>query len=150
MLRYSRLGVVAASIALCVATPAAADNATVEAGGEQSAKQITRPAQKILQRFDVPGTSYETILMRVEFPPNFDVSRHAHPGPEASYVLFGDCTFVFDGEPPQTRTAGESLALPAYAIHRANAGPDGVVLINSFILEKVQPLSIPAEVPPPR
>lgn len=99
--------------------------------------------QVMLQRFDVPGTPYETLMLRVEFPPGYDVARHAHPGPEGSYVLQGAITFVFDGKAPHVYQAGESLELPAYAVHAARAGPEGVVLINTFVLEKGKPISVP-------
>ena len=114
-----------------------------------AAPQVPKLAQKILQRGDVPGTNYETVLMRVEFPPNYVVSRHSHPGPQASYVLQGEMTYLFDGEPPAKRIAGESKDLPGYAIHGAKAGPEGVILLNSYVVEKGKPLSIAAGTPAP-
>lgn len=110
----------------------------------EGAHPVPKLAQKILQRFDVPGTNYETVIMRVEFPPNYDVKRHSHPGPQASYVLQGELTYLFDGEPPAKRVAGESKDLPGYAIHGAKAGPGGAVLLNSYVVEKGKPLVIPA------
>lgn len=139
--KWARAGLFFVTLVLCIGL---AEAEAQEAGGARSPEPITRLSQKILQRFDVPGTPYEAILMRVEFPPNYDVARHAHPGPEASFVLQGQCTFLFDGQEPKTRIAGESLELPAYAVHGAKSGPDGVVLINTFILEKGKPISIPA------
>lgn len=100
--------------------------------------------QQMLERFDIPGTSYELQLIRVSFGPGFDTKRHSHPGPEASYVLEGEIDFIFDGEVPQRRTAGESIEIPAHAIHKGVAGPAGVVLLNSFVLAKGQPLVMPA------
>ncbi len=111
---------------------------------ERAAPVVPSLNQKILQRFDVPGTNYEAVLMRVEFPPNYAVSRHSHPGPQASYVLQGEMTYLFDGEPPATRVAGESKDLAGYAIHGAKAGPEGAILINSYVVEKGKPLSIAA------
>ncbi len=119
------------------------------ADGAGAPPKVPKLAQKILQRFDVPGTNYETVLMRVEFPPDYPVSRHSHPGPQASYVLQGEMTYLFDGEPPATRVAGESKGLPGYAIHGAKAGPEGAILLNSYVVEKGKPLSIAAETPPP-
>lgn len=119
-----------------------------QAGDQGAAPPAARQpglSQAILQRFDVPGTGYETILMRVEFPPGYKVSRHSHPGPQASYVLQGEATYEFDGEAPQRRAAGESIELPGYAIHGASIGPNGVVLLNTFVVEQGKPLSIPAE-----
>lgn len=126
--------------------------ASVSAQADRRPQPITEPVagvrQTILQRFDVPGTGYETAIMRVEFPANHVSPRHAHPGPEGSYVLSGEVTFHFDGAEPRTYKAGESLEVPAYAIHSAKAGPDGMVLINTFVLEKGKPRVIPAaEVP---
>lgn len=114
--------------------------------GEESATPQPVPilAQKMLQRFDVPGSNYETVLLRVEFPPNYEVSRHSHPGPQASYVLFGEMTYLFDGEPPAKRVAGESKDLPGYAIHGGKAGPSGAILLNTYVVEKGKPLSIAA------
>ncbi len=109
---------------------------------------VTEPVpglrQNVLQRFDIPGTRYETAIMRVEFPAGHFTPRHAHPGPEGSYVLSGEVTFHFDGQEPRTYRAGESLEVPAYAIHSAKAGADGFVLINTFVLEKGKPMVIPA------
>ncbi len=119
------------------------------AEGAGAPPKVPKLAQKVLQRFDVPGTSYETVLMRVEFPPDYIVSRHSHPGPQASYVLFGEMTYLFDGEPPATRVAGESKDLAGYAIHGAKAGPEGAILINTYVLEKGKPLAIAAETPLP-
>ncbi len=105
--------------------------------------------QKILQRFDVPGTRYETLIMRVEFPADYEVTRHSHPGPQASYVLFGEMTYLFDGEPRATRVTGESKDLAGYAIHGGKAGPSGAILLNTYVVEKGKPLSIAADAPAP-
>jgi quercetin dioxygenase-like cupin family protein len=122
--------------------------ATVVAGTERRPGPVTEPVpglrQTVLQRFDVPGTRYETAIMRVEFPADHESPRHAHPGPEGSYVLSGEVTFHFDGQQPRTYRAGESLEVPAYAVHSAKAGAAGFVLINTFVLEKGKPLVIPA------
>lgn len=122
--------------------------APVSAEDTQRPPPVTEPVpglrQTILQRFDIPSTRYETAIMRVEFPAGHVSPRHAHPGPEGSYVLSGEVTFHFDGEPPKTYRAGDTLEVPAYAIHSATAGPDGFVLINTFVLEKGKPRVIPA------
>lgn len=124
--------------------------AVAPAAAQESRPQpVTEPVpglrQTVLQRFDIPGTKYETAIMRVEFPAHHEAPRHAHPGPEGSYVLTGEVTFHFDGQEPRTYRAGESLEVPAYAIHSAKAGPAGFVLINTFVLEKGKPRVILAE-----
>lgn len=132
-------------LSLCTLALALAMDPSVCAATEDAAQQPVRKlAQKMLQRFEVPGTAYETVLLRVEFPPNYEVSRHSHPGPQASYVLFGEMTYLFDGEAPAKRVAGESKDLAGYAIHGGKAGPDGTILLNTYVVEKGKPLSIAA------
>ena len=52
-----------------------------------------------LQKFDVPGTNYETVIGIAEIVPNENVGRHTHPGPESGYVLEGDFTLLVEGQP---------------------------------------------------
>ena len=131
-------------LSLCTLALALAIAPAISAAGDAAPQPVPKLAQKILQRFDVPGTAYETLLLRVEFPPNYDVKRHSHPGPQASYVLFGEMTYLFDGEAPARRVAGESKDLAGYAIHGGKAGPAGAILLNTYVVEKGKPLSIAA------
>ena len=110
----------------------------------------------ILQKFDVPGTNYETTYMKVEFEPNFKVDRHTHPGPEASYVLEGELTLVLDGQEPKLLQPGASTLFQPGIIHSGLVGPKGVVLLNTYVLEKGKPfltkvdaagVAIPADPP---
>ncbi len=93
----------------------------------------------ILQKFDVPGTNYETTFMKVEFEPDYAVDRHTHPGPEASYVLDGEITLILDGQNPKVLKLGDSSLFQPGIIHSGKVGPKGVVLLNSYILEKGKP-----------
>ena len=93
----------------------------------------------ILQKFDVPGTNYETTFMKVEFVPDFSVDRHTHPGPEASYVLEGEITLVLDGQSPKVLKAGDTTLFQPGIIHSGKVGQKGVVLLNSYVLEKGKP-----------
>ena len=112
----------------------------------------------ILQKFDVPGTNYETTVMKVEFVPDHVVAAHTHPGPEASYVLDGELTLSLDGQEPKLLLAGATSLFAAGVIHSAKVGPKGVVLINTYVLEKGKPFitrvdasgaPIPADPPKP-
>ncbi|MGL4395266.1 MAG: cupin domain-containing protein [Hyphomicrobium sp.] len=128
------------------ASPLAADDAAQKPpAATQAAPGITRT---ILQKFDVEGTSLETTVMRVAFVPNFEVARHTHPGGEISYVLEGEITYLIDGQPPQRKVAGESVLLPAGTIHGAKMGPNGTVLIGTYVLDKGKPFMTKADAPP--
>ncbi len=93
-----------------------------------------------LQKTDVPGTSYEATVLRLELAPNFEIGRHTHPGPEISYLLEGDVTYMVDGQPPVQVSSGGSISFPMGSIHAAKVGPKGAVMVNTYVLEKGQPL----------
>ena len=39
----------------------------------------------ILEKFDVPDSNYETIIMHVELAPKVNTGLHTHPGFDAAY-----------------------------------------------------------------
>lgn len=135
---------------LAAAVPAVAVDAKAQDGKPPAVTQAV-PGMKrtVLQKFDVPGTNYETLIIRIECEPNLDIARHTHPGPEGSYVLEGEVTYLIDAEAPALRKAGESITLPSGTIHGAKIGSQGAVLLGSYIMEKGKPLMTKAETPAP-
>jgi quercetin dioxygenase-like cupin family protein len=97
-----------------------------------------------LQKFDVPGTSYETVIGIAEIAPNVNVGRHTHPGPESGYVLEGDFTLLVEGQPPLALKAGDSYKIAAGAVHDARSGDKGAKVIATYVVEKGKPLASPA------
>lgn len=98
-----------------------------------------------LQRFDVPGTTYETVIGIAEIAPNVSVGRHTHPGPESGYVIEGGFELLIDGEAPRLLKTGESYKVPPRTPHDARAGPDGAKVIATYVVEKGQPLASAAK-----
>jgi quercetin dioxygenase-like cupin family protein len=98
-----------------------------------------------LQRFDVPGTAYETVIGIAEIAPNVSTGRHTHPGPESGYVIEGGFQLLIDGEAPRLLKAGDSYKLAPRTIHDAKAGPDGAKVIATYVVEKGQPLASAAQ-----
>jgi len=53
-----------------------------------AAAQQPPPPQTIkrtlLQKFDVPGSNYETVIGLAEIVPNATIGRHTHPGSKAA------------------------------------------------------------------
>jgi quercetin dioxygenase-like cupin family protein len=91
----STLAICAALAALTWMLPAAAQqNLPVATAQTQNIKRIP------LQRFEVPGTSYETVIGIAEIGPNVSIGRHTHPGPESGYVIEGGFELLVEGEPP--------------------------------------------------
>ena len=109
---------------------------------------ITQGAQNIkrtpLQKFDVPGTNYETVVASAEVVANVLIGRHSHPGPESGYVLEGELTLLVDGQPPLPLKAGQSYHVPAGTIHDAKTGAAGAKVLATYVVEKGKPLVTPA------
>ena len=97
-----------------------------------------------LQKFDVPGTNYETVIGIAEVVPNVNIGKHTHPGPESGYVLEGEMTLLVEGQPPKPLKAGESYQVPPGTPHDAKTGPGGAKVLATYVVEKGKPLASPA------
>jgi quercetin dioxygenase-like cupin family protein len=120
------------------------------ASAQQSAPPaITQGTQGIkrtpLQKFDVPGTAYETIIGLAEVAANAQIGRHTHPGPESGYLLEGEMELIIEGQPSRVLKAGASYLVPAGAIHDGKSGATGAKVIATYVVEKGKPLATPAK-----
>jgi len=97
-----------------------------------------------LQKFDVPGTNYETVIGMAEIVPDVNIGRHTHPGPESGYMLEGEMTLLVEGQPPLPLKVGDSYKIPSGAVHDAKTGSKGAKLIATYVVEKGKPLATPA------
>ena len=122
--------------------------ASVNLVNAQQPPAMTQQSQNIkrtpLQKFDVPGTNYETVIGIAEITPNVSIGRHTHPGPESGYMLEGDMVLMVQGQPDKTVKTGESYQVPVGAIHDAKTGPQGAKVIATYVVEKGKPLASPA------
>ena len=114
----------------------------------QQPPPMTQQTQNIkrtpLQKFDVPGTNYETVIGLAEIVPNMNIGRHTHPGPELGFMLEGDFVLLVEGEAPLPVKAGEFYKVPPGAIHDARTGANGAKVIATYVVEKGKPLATPA------
>lgn len=94
-----------------------------------------------LQRFDVPGTAYETVIGIADIAPNVLIGRHMHPGPESGYVLEGAFELLVDGEAPRLLKAGDSYKVPQGITHDARSGAEGARVIATYVVMKGQALA---------
>lgn len=120
-----------------------------KAAAPPPAATSTAPGIKrtILQKFDVPGSNFETTVMKIEFVPDHAVGAHTHPGTEASYVLDGEITMTIGPDAPRTMKVGDTVLFAAGVAHGGKAGPKGVTVLNTYVLEKGKPFITPF--PPP-
>jgi quercetin dioxygenase-like cupin family protein len=125
--------------ALVLANPIAAQQSA-----QTSPSAVPNIKRIPLQRFDVPGTPFETVIGIAEIGPGVAIGRHNHPGPESGYVMEGGFELLIDGEPPRLLKAGDSYKVPPRAIHDAKAGPQGARVIATYVVEKGEPLAAAA------
>jgi quercetin dioxygenase-like cupin family protein len=97
-----------------------------------------------LQRFDVPGTLFETVIGIAEIAPSISIGRHTHPGPESGYVMAGSFELLIDGQAPRLLKAGDSYQVPSGTVHDAKSGAEGAKVIATYVVQKGQPLATPA------
>ena len=109
-----------------------------------AAQQPETIKRTLLQKFDVPGSNYETVIGLADIMPNANIGRHTHPGIEGGYLIEGELVIMVEGQPPKTYKAGGSWQLPPGAVHDAKAGLGGAKVIVSYVVEKGKPLATPA------
>jgi quercetin dioxygenase-like cupin family protein len=118
--------------------------AAVMAGAPALAQQPEPVKRTVLQKNDFPGDKMTTLVVLIEIAPNFVVAKHTHPGIETGYVQDGEVTVTYDGQPEKTFKTGDGYTNPAAVPHVAKAGPQGVKLIATFVVDKDKPLAAPA------
>lgn len=91
------------------------------------------------KRLSVPDR--EVVQVRVGFAPGAFAPEHTHPGEEVAYVLEGTLEYRLDGVPPVTLQAGETLFIPAGAVHSArNVGSGQAAELATYVVEPGKPL----------
>ncbi|MDR6854265.1 cupin domain-containing protein [Variovorax guangxiensis] len=92
-------------------------------------------------RHDLVTPGREAIQVRVDFGPGASFGMHTHPGEEIAYVLEGTLEYQFEGKPPVTLKAGDSLFIPAGAAHAArNVGSGKASELATYLVDKGKPL----------
>ena len=115
---------------------------------DQASAQLSPPPggikRTVLQKVDVPGSTYEVVLVLAEIPAMAALGRHSHPGTETATVTEGELTLKVDGQPDKVVKAGESWQVAAGAIHDATTGDKPCKAIVAYAVEKGKPLASPA------
>ena len=128
--------------ALALASLVALDPSAVVA---QSAPPVTQGGQgvkrTILQKMDVPGTNFETIVAVVEIAANFKAGRHTHPGDVTGYVSEGEFSMTFDGQAEKVLKPGEAILVPNGTVHDEGTGDKPTKLIAVYVVEKGKPIA---------
>lgn len=96
-----------------------------------------------LVRHDLVVPGREVVQVRVDFGPGAAAGKHTHPGEEIAYVIEGSLEYRVEDKPPITLKAGDTLFIPAGAIHAAkNVGSGNAAELATYIVEKGKPLVV--------
>jgi quercetin dioxygenase-like cupin family protein len=99
----------------------------------------------VLQKFDVPGAGYETIVGVAEIAPGVSIGRHTHVGIESGYLLEGAATLIVAGQSDKPLKPGDSYQIAPGAAHDARSGPNGAKVLATYVVEKGKPFATPAQ-----
>lgn len=135
------LAIPTAAFAACLAL---ALNAAAQAPPPAVTKGASDLKRTVLQKFDVPGTNYETVIAIVEIVPNGTIGKHTHFGIDSGVLESGDVVLNVAGQPELAVKAGESWQIPPNTVHGGKAGPNGARIVNTYVVEKGKPLATPA------
>jgi quercetin dioxygenase-like cupin family protein len=101
----------------------------------------------ILERFDVPDSDYETVIMHVEVAAQANTGLHTHPGFDAAYLLDGDLTVLERGQQPKPISPGQSWHVRPGVVHEVKAGNRPAKVLAMYVVEKGKPLATPWQPP---
>ncbi len=92
-----------------------------------------------------PGAApgHRLVVADLVLGPDAASPPHYHPWEEYLYVIEGSAVLALDGAEPRTLLAGEHFVIPARAVHRAQAGPDGVRAIVTRVHDLADPIRVP-------
>lgn len=96
-----------------------------------------------LERFDVPESNYETVMMLVEIAPHVNTGLHTHPGFDAAYLLEGDLTVLERGQPDKPINPGQSWHVRPGIVHEVRAGDRTAKVLAVYVVDRDKPLATP-------
>jgi mannose-6-phosphate isomerase-like protein (cupin superfamily) len=88
-----------------------------------------------------PGIQRTNLLREDLSAPGVSFPRHSHPGEEIVYVTEGSLVYELEGRPPTTLEAGDTLFIPAGAIHAVkNVGGVNGAELATYVVKAGQQL----------
>lgn len=129
-----------AACGLCAALGLTASKVNAQSG-TASTGGVTR---HVLHRVDLPGGSYEDVLVFAEIEAGTIVDWHTHPGIESAYVVEGEGELMVKGVSNRNLKASEGFQVPAETPHSLRNGSRPMKLAITYTVEKGKPLASPA------
>jgi quercetin dioxygenase-like cupin family protein len=129
-------------LTLALAAAALGASFTVRTRAEEA--QPPQVQRHIIEKHDLSGVPGKEVLIgTATFPPGGVVGWHTHPGDEAGYIVRGGCTLKTQGQPDRPLKAGDAFFNARGAEHSVQAGPEGALVVSSWIVDKGVPMATP-------
>jgi quercetin dioxygenase-like cupin family protein len=115
------------------------------AAGAQTNSTVLSVARSVPQKHDQSGVpDKEIITGTATFPGGASIGFHTHAGDEAGFVAKGSITLKTQGQADLILNAGQSFFNTRGAVHSVVAGPEGAIVVSTWIVDKGSPLATPA------
>ena len=129
------------SLGAFLSLPAAAFS--VAAATSLHAEPVTRT---IIQEQPIEAPQIRAVTAKTVITPGKGTPLHTHPGVEMAYVVQGSAALLIKGKPEWKLASGDSFSVPRDTIHSIrNTGAGPLVIVSTYVVDKGQPLVIPAE-----
>jgi len=97
---------------------------------------ITKSTTYVLQRANIPDSSYEIGMGVGQLSPNATKAWKLHTAPELAYLLAGQLTISMKNHGSKTMSAGQSYQTPTDISHQSKAGHEGYTYVVVWGKEK--------------
>jgi quercetin dioxygenase-like cupin family protein len=112
--------------------------------GAQDRTSRAQVGRNTLETHDQSGVNNKEIVIgTATFPVGTSVGFHTHPGDESGFVVKGSIILKTRGQPDRHLVTGESFFNARGAVHSVVAGPEGAIVVSTWIVDKGVPISTP-------
>lgn len=93
---------------------------------------------------EFPPPNLHTVTVSTRIDPGGEVAPHSHPGQEMAYIVSGRARVRIKDQAERTLGPGDFFAPPPGVVHAvANIGPEELVIVSTYVVEKDQPILTP-------
>ena len=98
----------------------------------------------VLDKAEIGGTVYDTILIAVDIDPQAKIARHTHPGTESGALVDGEIVLSIAGKPDRTLKPGDGYFVPHETAHSIVNADRKARVVATFVVDRTKPLASPA------
>ena len=111
---------------------------------EVSAQAAPAFTRTVIDKTELGGSVYDSILMSVEIDPQAKIARHTHPGTESGALVEGEIVLSVAGKPDRTLKAGDGYFINPETPHSIVNTDRKARVVATFVVDRTKPLASPA------